>query len=149
VRAVLRDESGVVEAVWFNQRYLVKVLRDGTCVSVRGTFRRQGGFASFAVKSHEILEEDESAGVHTEGIVPFYPANEQVSARLLRDLLRSVRPVMRRLPDPLPAALRGKEDLPNRADAVLAVHLPRDLEEAGVAHARLVLEELLLMQVGL
>jgi len=148
VRAVLRDESGVVEAVWFNQRYLVKVLHDGTCVSVRGTFRRQGGFASFAVKSHEILE-DEDVGVHTEGIVPVYPASEQVSARLLRDLVRAVRPVMRRLPDPLPAALRGREDLPTRADAVLAVHLPRDLEEAGVAHARLVLEELLLMQVGL
>jgi ATP-dependent DNA helicase RecG len=149
VRAVLRDDSGVVEAVWFNQRYLVKVLHDGVCVSLRGTFRRQGGFASFAVKSHEILEEDESAGVHTEGIVPVYPAGEQVSARLLRDLLRAVRPVMRRLPDPLPAAVRGREDLPTRADAVLAVHLPRDLEEAGVAHARLVLEELLLMQVGL
>ena len=149
VRAVLRDDTGAVEAIWFNQRYLVKVLADGMRLSVRGTFRPQGGRASFVVKSHEILEDEGGEGVHTEGIVPVYPASEQVSARLLRGLLRAVRPVMRRLPDPLPAALRAREGLPGRAAATLGVHLPRDLDEAKVARARLVLEELLLMQLGL
>src|SRR5665811_1490503 len=149
VRVVLTDETGAIEAVWFNQRYLVKVLAEGMRLSVRGTYRPQGGRSSFVVKSHEILEEEEGDSVHTEGIVPVYPASEQVSARLLRGLLRAVRPAMRRLPDPLPAALREREGLPTRADATLAVHLPRDLDEAGVARARLVLEELLLMQVGL
>ena len=149
VRAVLRDDTGAVEAIWFNQRYLVKVLADGMRLSVRGTFRPQGGRASFVVKSHEILEDEGGEGVHTEGIVPVYPASEQVSARLLRGLLRAVRPVMRRLPDSLPAALRAREGLPGRAAATLGVHLPRDLDEAKVARARLVLEELLLMQLGL
>ena len=87
--------------------------------------------------------------MHTEGIVPVYPASEQVSARLLRSLLRAVRPAMRRLPDPLPASLRVGAALPSRADAVLAVHLPRDMAEARIARERLVLEELVLMQVGL
>jgi len=149
VRAVLTDETGALEAVWFNQRYLVKVLDEGMLLSVRGTYRPKGGRTSFVVKSHEILGDDDGDSVHTEGIVPVYPAGEQVSARLLRSLLRSVRPAVRRLPDPLPAALRHREGLPTRAAATLAVHLPRDLEEAGVARARLVLEELLLMQVGL
>ena len=149
VRAVLRDDTGAVEAIWFNQRYLVKVLEDGMRLSVRGTFRPQGGRASFVVKSHEILEDEGGEGLHTEGVVPVYPASEQVSARLLRGLLHAVRPVMRRLPDPLPAALRAREGLPGRAAATLGVHLPRDLDEAKVARARLVLEELLLMQLGL
>ena len=89
VRVVLTDETGALEAVWFNQRYLVKVLAEGMRLSVRGTYRPQGGRSSFVVKSHEILE-DEDVGVHTEGIVPVYPASEQVSARLLRDLVRAV-----------------------------------------------------------
>lgn len=148
VRVVVRDETGVVEAVWFNQRYLVKVLAEGMRLSLRGTFRPQGGRQSFMVKGHEILEAD-GDGVHTEGMVPVYPASEQVSARLLRGLIRAVAPAMRRLPDPLPSELRVREGLPARADAVLAVHLPRDLGAAKVARARLVLEELLLMQVGL
>lgn len=149
VKALVRDETGAIEAVWFNQRYLVKVLDEGMRMSLRGTFRLLGGRASFVVKSHEILEEEGGDTVHTEGIVPVYPASEQVSARQLRGLLRAVRPVMRRLPDPLPTALRVRQGLPCRADAVLAVHLPRDLGDAKVARRRLVLEELLLMQIGL
>ncbi len=149
VKALVRDDTGAVEAVWFNQRYLAKVLDEGMRVSLRGTYRPQSGRASFVVKSHEILEEEEGDTVHTEGIVPVYPASEQVSARLLRALLRAVRPAMRRLPDPLPAGLRAQQSLPARADAVLAVHLPRDLDEATVARQRLILEELLLMQLGL
>ncbi len=149
VRAALRDASGAVELVWFNQRYLTKVLAEGMQLSVRGTYRRQGGRPTFVVRSYEIVDEGDGDTVHTEGIVPVYPASEQVSARLLRSLLHAVRPAMRRLPDPLPAALRAMERLPGRADAVLAVHQPRDLGEARLARARLVLEELLLMQLGL
>jgi ATP-dependent DNA helicase RecG len=145
----VRDETGSVEAVWFNQKYLTKVLAEGVHISLRGTYRPRGGHATFTVRSHEILEEEESGCVHTEGVVPVYPASEQVSARLLRGLLRQALPEMRRLPDPLPAWLRARERLPGRADATLAVHAPRDLHAARAARARLVLEELLLMQTGL
>ncbi len=47
-----------IEAVWFNQRYLTKVLAEDMQLSVRGMFRQQGGRASFVVKSHEILDEE-------------------------------------------------------------------------------------------
>lgn len=149
VRAFVRDESGLVEAVWFNQGYLVNVLEEGVCLSLHGTFRPQSGHATFVVRSHEILGEGDGDVIHTEGIVPVYPAGEQVSVRLLRELVRQVRPVMRRLPDPLPAWLRAREGLPSRADAILCVHLPADLAAAATARRRLVFEELLLMQLGL
>jgi ATP-dependent DNA helicase RecG len=148
VKVLLRDDTGAVEAVWFNQKYLTKVLEEGMKLSLRGTFRPQSGRQQFVVKGHEILEE-EGEGVHTEGVVPVYPASEQVSAKLLRGLVYQLAPVMRRLPDPLPAELLVRERLPRRADAVTAVHLPRTLAEARAARERLVLEELLLMQVGL
>ena len=112
VRVLVRDDTGAVEAVWFNQRYLVKVLREGMRLSLRGTFRPQGGRQSFVVKGHEILDEEAGEGVHTEGVVPVYPASEQVSAKLLRNLVHAVAPVMRRLPDPLPGDLLADEGLP-------------------------------------
>ncbi len=149
VRVLLKDETGALDAVWFNQRYLLKVVREGARLSVRGVFRFLGRRASFVVKSHELLDDDEEEGLHTDGIVPVYPAGERVSARQLRDLLIGVRPLMRLLPDPLPAELRVCEGLPSRADALLAAHQPRDPEEAGLSRQRLVLEELLLMQLGL
>ncbi len=149
VRALVKDETGVVQAVWFNQQYLAKVLHEGVWLSLRGTYRLQGRSARFVVKSHELLKEDDGESVHTEGIVPVYPASERVSARQLRELLWRLRPLMRLIPDPLPAGLRVRERLPSRADALLAAHLPRDLRAAARARRRLVLEELLLLQLGL
>ncbi len=149
VRALVSDGTGSVEAVWFNQGYLTRVLSEGVRLSLRGTYRPMGGRPQFVVRSHELLEETEGEGLHTEGVVAVYPASEQVSARLLRSLVRRAAPVMRRLPDPLPAALRVAEALPSHRDATLAAHLPSGLGQAEAARARLVLEELLLMQLGL
>ncbi|HJW76556.1 MAG TPA: ATP-dependent DNA helicase RecG [Thermoleophilia bacterium] len=147
-RVTLRDESGVLEAVWFNQPYLADVFAEGMQLSLRGTYKPQARRPTFIVKAHEILAE-KGETVHTEGIVPVYPASEEVSARFLRTLVHLVTPVMRLLPDPLPAELRARERLPSKAAAVLAAHVPTTLAEARAARERLVLEELLLMQLGL
>jgi ATP-dependent DNA helicase RecG len=148
VRAAVSDDTGTIEACWYNQLYLGKLLAEGMVLSLRGSYRPQRGRATFVVKSHEILDAETDL-VHTEGFVPVYPASEQVSARLLRTVLHGVLPLGRRLPDPLPAGLRISEGLPSKADAVAAVQQPRSPREAREARARLVLEELLLMQVGL
>lgn len=148
VRARVRDPSGVTEAIWFNQAWLAEALEPGMTLSLRGTLTARGGRPSFVVKSHEILAESEET-LHTEGVVPVYPAGEAVSARLLRTLVRAVLPAARGLPDPLPAWLRVEHDLPTRADAVLAVHAPREPDVGRAARARLVFEESYLLQVGL
>jgi ATP-dependent DNA helicase RecG len=100
------------------------------------------------VKAHEILA-GEGETVHTEGIVPVYPASESISARVLRDLVHDARRAARSVPDPLSGTMRAAERLPAKADAVLAIHAPRSHPEAAAARERLVLEELLLMQLGL
>ena len=86
VRATVRDGTGVLEALWFNQGYLAKVLEPGMAVSLRGVLRSRGGRPALLVKSHELLGVGEDA-LHTEGVVPIYPASEEVSARLLRALV--------------------------------------------------------------
>ena len=148
LKVVLRDRSGVMIGVWFNQPWLAKVLEPGMELSLRGSVRLSGGGASFVVKAHEILA-GEGETVHTEGIVPVYAASESISTRVLRDLVHAARRAARSMPDPLPGALLAAEDLPAKADAVLAIHAPRSHAEAAVARERLVLEELLLMQLGL
>ena len=129
LKAVLRDQSGIMIGVWFNQPWLAKVLEPGMVLSLRGGVRLAGGGASFVVKAHEILA-GEGETVHTEGIVPVYPASESISTRVLRDLVHEVRRTARSVPDPLSGALRAAERLPAKADAVLAIHAPRSHPEA-------------------
>ena len=53
------------------------------------------------------------------------------------------------MPDPLPADLGPRLELPLKGDALHAMHRPRSLDEAEAARRRLALEELLVLQVGL
>lgn len=148
VRACVRDESGVTEAIWFNQAWIAEALEPGMALSLRGTLTARGGKPSFVVKGHEIVAESAET-LHTEGVVPVYPASEAVSAKLLRTLVRTVLPEARALPDPLPAWLRVEQRLPSHADSVMAVHAPREPEDGLAARRRLVFEESYLLQLGL
>ncbi len=67
----------------------------------------------------------------------------------LRELARSALPHARDVPDPLPAELRHRERLPLKADALAALHFPRDVAEGEEARERLAFDELLVLQLGI
>ena len=137
--AVVADATGTISAVWFNQPWLEQQLQEGTSVRLRGQLRRRG---EFGVRSHDVGE-----AAATADFAPVYPASEEVTPRKLRELVHAALPTS--LLDPLPAELRDHEGLPQRADALWAVHRPRSLAEAETGRARLAFDELLVLQVGL
>ena len=142
VEGVVVDAAGVREtAVWFNQEYLAK-LPAGTELLLHGT-RELGG--SFRVVRHEVGD----AGLHTLGLVPEYPASEEVASQRLRAFVEEALPLARSVPDPLPAVLRVAEGLPLLGDALAAVHRPSRREDAEAARTRLAFQELVVFQLGL
>jgi ATP-dependent DNA helicase RecG len=142
--AVVDREGGRATALWFNQAWLADRLAPGTRILVHGELQHGG---TFKVERHEIA--GDGAGLHTLGLVPLYPATEAISTLRLRELTERVLPLVRWFRDPLPAALRAREGLPLRADALMAYHRPTRREEAEEARRRLALEELLVLQLGL
>jgi ATP-dependent DNA helicase RecG len=141
VEGVVVDAAGVREtAIWFNQQYLAK-LPPGTELLLHGTRELGGGFR---VARHEVG----GAGLHTVGLVPEYPASEDVQSYRLRALVEQALPLVPFFPDPLPATVLSAESLPLRADALAAVHRPRERGEAETARERLAFEELLRLQLG-
>ena len=56
-------------------------------------------------------------------------------------------PQARDFPDPVPAGVA--DDMPVRADALAALHVPRAPDDAELGRRRLAFEELLVLQVGL
>src|SRR5438132_4533886 len=136
--ARVTDGSATVSATWFNQPWLERQLHPGTPVRLRG---RQGRYG-FDVRSFDI------GGVEaTADFAPVYPASEEITAKKLRELVGAALPAA--VVDPLPAALRAREALPQRADALWALHRPRSLSEAEAGRRRLAFDELLLLQIGI
>lgn len=148
VRARVHDDSGAITVVWFNQAYLVDMLGAGDELMIRGqvalTPQRQ-----VTVRAHEVLGSGASAGLHTEGLVPVYPATEALPARRLREMVDAARPFIPAAPELLPAWIRARLSLPTRADALVAMHFPRSAREPRTARRRLAFEELLVLQLGL
>ena len=136
--ARVSDGTAAVSATWFNQPWLERQLQPGTTVRLRG---RQGRFG-FDVRSFDIGDVEATAD-----FAPVYPASEEITAKKLRELVGAALP--RAYPDPLPAALKHGESLPERVDALWALHRPRSLGEAEEGRRRLAFDELLLLQVGL
>jgi len=140
LKAAIRDGSGEISAVWFNQPWLADKLRPGTRLRLRGQLRRN----EFHVRSYDL-----DGASATADFAPVYPASEEVTSPRLRTLVESALPYARDFGDSLPASLRARERLPLRFDALVALHRPREAEEAESARRRLALDELLLLQVGL
>jgi ATP-dependent DNA helicase RecG len=136
--ARISDGTATVSATWFNQPWLERQLQPGTGVRLRG---RQGRYG-FDVRSFDIGD-----GEATADFAPVYPASEDITPKKLRELVGAALP--RALSDPLPADLKEREALPERADALWALHRPRSLGEAEAGRRRLAFDELLLLQMWL
>jgi len=138
--ARVTDDTGEIRATWFNQPWLEAKLVPGTRIRLRGRPNRHG----FAVESYDLGDASDTADY-----APVYPASEELGQKQLRGIVESALAFVRAVPDPLPAELRAAERLPLVADALLALHHPRTLEEAEAGRRRLAFDELLTLQLAL
>ncbi|MCS7007115.1 MAG: ATP-dependent DNA helicase RecG, partial [Gaiellaceae bacterium] len=138
--ARVADGTGEIDATWFNQPWLEERLRPGTRVRIRGKPSRFG----ITVDSYDLEGESETAD-----FAPVYPATGELSQKRLRELRARALAHARDAGSPLPAALCAEEGLPLRADALVALHRPRSLEEAECARRALAFEEVLVLRLAL
>ena len=147
LRGTLRDETGFLRVVWFNQSYRA----DALVVGERYLF-------SGAVQAFRGLElhnpEFEPAGsaeshLHVGRIVPRYPLTEGIADRWLRSRIRAALDQLPPTPDVVPAEERSRLGLPDLRKALEEAHFPPRMEAADPARRRIALEELLTLQVSL
>jgi ATP-dependent DNA helicase RecG len=141
VEATVFDETGAMGAAFFNQPWLVERYRPGTRLLLHGKAQAGG---RFAVAHHALGGELGAVGE----TVAHYPATEGVSSTQIVTLVRERRAALADVGEPLLAAVRAAERLPDRAAALAAMHFPLDPVEAEVGRRRLAFEELLLMQLA-
>ncbi|CAB4925988.1 unannotated protein [freshwater metagenome] len=138
VEAVVADETGPVNATFFNQPWLVKRYPVGTRLVLHGTYEARN---RFRVTSHAPTE----AAIAGAGEVAHYPASDGLSSTEILALVQRHLPAARRAPEPLPGRLRARHLLPERRAALVAAH-EGDLEGG---RRRLAFDELFYVQLDL
>jgi ATP-dependent DNA helicase RecG len=139
VEAVVADETGTMKVAFFNQPWLQRKYKPGTRLLLSGKYE---GRNRFRVQGH--AESAEAVGALTSDVAT-YPATDGLSSTQILALVRQWQGAAYEALEPLPARLRARDRLPDRAGALLAAHFGD--HEAG--RGRLAYEEMLLLQIAL
>lgn len=137
--ATLYDDSGKLQAVWFNQPYRETQLKSGEEFYFSGEF--EFNFNRYQL-SNPSAEKVSDMPVQTDRILPIYRAIHGLKTPLVRKILHELRPLMTMLPETLPISLIKSEKLASRADAVLGMQFPDKFEDVSKAKERIAFEEL-------
>ncbi len=143
---LLADLTGTIQVTYFNQPWLQQQFRSGRRIVISGRVDQDLGRLTLKHTDWEPLSNEL---VHTARIVPVYPLTEGLTNRWLRRLIHSVVEYWAdKIPDPLPASIRERENLLPLAQALREIHFPSSFEMMEQARRRLALDEFLLIQLG-
>lgn len=137
--ATLADDSGKLQAVWFNQPYRETQLKSSDEFYFSGEFEFKFNRYQLTNPSAEKVSD---MPVQTDRMLPTYRAVRGLKSQLVRKILAEVRPLITMLPETLPQEIIRDEQLLSRSDALLAMHFPKTSDDVAKARERLAFEEL-------
>jgi len=142
--AELKDDSGKIKVVWFNQPYLINTLKKGDLVLLTGKIVSKNGKKYLSSPAYEkIIDKANFDPTHTGRIIPVYPETEGVSSRWLRFIIKPLLTKIRnQIPETLPIEILEKEKLLPIREAIWQIHFPDDFNKVAAAKQRFVFEEL-------
>ena len=147
VEVSLSDDTGSLELVFFNQAWRSKQLKQGLTVALFGKVDLYRGQLQMTNPLVDLV------GDRTGRIIAIYPQSEKAGlttwdiGRWSTEALR--RSERRGIVEPLPAQVLHDLQLLGRTAAFKAIHQPNSMSEVSEARNRLVLDELLRVQLVL
>lgn len=130
---VIRDETGAVKVVWFNQNYRKNLYQLGKEYYFTGNFEfRNGRYSLVSPSSAEVGRIDPR-----NGLAPVYVAHGALKSGDFARLARNVRDLFAEIPDLLPSVPKG-----TRAEALFNAHFPDSTAKITRARGYLAYEEL-------
>ena len=130
---VIRDATGAVKVVWFNQRYRVRQFSSEKEYYFTGNFElKNGRYSLISPSAAEVADIDP----HT-GLSPIYVAHGAIKSHDFKRLMANSRDKFAEIPDLLPTVRPG-----TRKNALFYVHFPNSLKSAQGGRDYLAYEEL-------
>ena len=147
-KSAVADDTGAIEAVWFNQPYLTRTLKEGVEVGLAGKVENFGGRVSFVNPEFEVLSNGKTQ-THTAGFVPVYPETAGISSKWIRNRIKDLfsRTDTLVIPEFLPEEYQQREYLLPRREALRMFHFPQSLREVEESRRRFSFEELFLFNL--
>ncbi|AKM78629.1 MAG: ATP-dependent DNA helicase [Candidatus Wolfebacteria bacterium GW2011_GWC2_46_275] len=163
IQATVVDNTGSIRATWFNQKFLVAMLKKGMVINLAGKISDGKNGLSFSHPSYEIVgfSEDEEQFMedaaeyreeiesfkHTGRLVPVYPETRGVTSKGLRFLIKPLLDEMERLPETLPEGMLVRAGVAEINDALRKIHFPDTMDDVLYARRRFAFEDIFYLQL--
>ena len=145
-KAKVQDQTGSIDVIWFNQPYLVNVIRKGENISLSGKI--DWYLHKIVLQSPE-YEIGSSETIHTGRLVPVYSETRGVSSKWLRrQIYKILQDNKQKMLEYIPSSILKNNDLISLIEALEQIHFPKKLEYAEKARKRLAFNELFLIQLA-
>jgi ATP-dependent DNA helicase RecG len=145
---LLEQNRHFLRAIWFNLPYMEKRFQVGQVLHLRGTVKENGGRFEMLQPHYKVLEAGET-GVEKK-LLPVYPLTEGLKQWQLRKITeRVIAEYTGLVEEALPEPVRQELALYPIGEAIEQVHFPATAATAEEARRRLVVQELLVLQLAL
>ncbi len=156
-KAVLEDETGKINLIWFNQPYLKKTLQPPKLVSVSGKVNQRHRQRQMLYPDYEIIGSKaevakksirDNTTKDTGRLVPIYPTTQGITSKYLRKIITRVIPkIQDKIFENLPSKIITNNQLISKQEAIIQIHFPKNKQALNQARYRLSFEELLIIQL--
>jgi ATP-dependent DNA helicase RecG len=145
-QAVIRDDTGIIEASWPGQPFLDRSISKDDQLLLSGSVRF---FHGRQLQPREYVNLGGDSESLAEGrVLSVYPATEGLSFKVIRGIVDShLDTLLRAVREYLPRDVLRSANVPALPDALRMVHRPSSIEEAARGRARLAFEELLFVHL--
>jgi ATP-dependent DNA helicase RecG len=145
-QAVLKDDTGMIEASWPGQPFLDRTIDKGDVMLLTGPVRFYHG-RQLQPREYIQLGKDDD-GIEGGKVLAVYPATEGLSFKVIRGIIDAhLDSLLALVREYLPEDLLGVAAVPALREALRMVHRPQTITEGVQGRSRLAFEELLFVHV--
>jgi len=149
VSAVLSDETGMMELLWFNNRYVKNNVKVGNEIMVYGKVKK-GMKLQIINPEYKKIDEEYFETKKENQILPIYPSTESLRQISIRKIIEAaLNSYGYLLYENMPNEFLKKEKIIGRKEAMLNIHFPENEAKKEEAQKRFMFEEILLLEMGI
>jgi len=142
----IKDSTGTVEVGFYNQSYLLRLLKKGSKVAVSGIVEKFGNKIVLKPKSYEIVH-SQGKLLHCGRLVPIYPEKRGLSSKTIREKIFYVLN-QTKIEETLPEKIIVENGLIGIDEAYRQIHFPDDFSKEKSSRQRLAFDELFFIQLS-
>ena len=149
VYVLIRQGNQFLRGTWFNQPFMLRRFAVGQQVMFQGKTKLQGGRQQMTHPKVTWIDDD-AALEQQRQLVPVYRLTDGINQPQMRRLVaETVSQCASLVTEAFPDSMRDQANICGISTAIEQIHSPKDQQQADEARARLVYQELFILQLAL